>query len=280
MTHKQPETQNINNDYNYQEDSILTPGPRKSKSRNSLNFVSGLVQQGRLLSILAILAIILVIIFAITNITGGFSDFLGNTWDAIAGIFGIDDEIKEVDKRTVVLGIQELSLLQTGEETVQIDKSLRKNNPVPLMPNSKLRVNYIGTAYAGIDLSEITEDNVILNPDGSVQIKLPPTHLTNCSLGKPEVLDRECYHVPMTHDCDKVLQQMHAEAYDLSIDELRETALEGDLLETANNKIEGTIVELLNSFGFERVSFERSTETLDSDDSCYPEPDPEEEKEE
>ena len=70
-----------------------------------------------------------------------------------------------------------------------------------------------------------------------MSVTLPPAHLTGCFLGKPEVLARSCTDIPLVQDCG-VIQGLHDKAYDRALEELRETAVEMNLIELAYGEAE------------------------------------------
>ena len=200
----------------------------------------------------------------------GVVDFFSDPIDNFLGIFGFesDSEPQEVDSRTVVLGIQKLAVLQTASGDVQITKTVVDTGPAP---DAELKVTYIGYVNAGIDLALVTEEDLLINEDGSLTVVLPPAQLTGCYLSKPEVIQRDCTDIPFVQDCGKILQRLNGEAYDRAIDELRETAIEMDLLGLANDEAENRIFQLLSSLGYERVNFQRSLEESTIAQTCYPE---------
>ncbi|MBN1564186.1 MAG: DUF4230 domain-containing protein [Anaerolineae bacterium] len=213
------------------------------------------------------MAMTLAIVAAAVILTLTFSDFLRDPLDGFLGIFGFgDSDPVEVDSTTIVLGIQEMAVLETIEGTIQIEKTVVDKGA---SPDAEIRVRYISEIRAGIDLSLITEDDIVVNEDGSLIILLPPAQITLCDLGKPDVVDRTCTDIPLVQDCGKIVDGMLDTAYDRGIEELRETAYELDLLSQANDEAERRIYDLIKGLGYENITFKRSELILPDDPSCY-----------
>lgn len=197
------------------------------------------------------------------SLTKFLRDPLGN----FLAVFGFeqDSEPQEVDSRTIVLGIQRLALLQTASGDVLITKTVVDTGAAP---DAEITVSYVGHVNAGIDLSLITDADVVVEADGAVTITLPPAQLTGCYLGKPEIQQRECVDIPLVQDCGAIVQRLQDRAYDRALEELRETALALDLLGVANQQAEAQVFEQLRKLGINQVSFRRAEITLSPDPSC------------
>jgi hypothetical protein len=218
---------------------------------------------------LSVLVLTLVFAFLMLVMIIGVADFLGDPLDNFLGVFGFEDDAtpQVVDSRTIVLGIKEMALLQTVSGDIQVTKTVVDTGPAP---DAELRVSFVGHVTAGIDLSLIGDEDVQVNPDGSLTIILPPAQLTGCYLGKPEILTRNCTDIPFVQDCAQIVQRMQAEAYDRAIDELRETAYEQDLTGLAYGEAEARIFDLLNRLGHTRIVFQRSAEGSAVAETCFP----------
>ncbi len=214
------------------------------------------------------LAMTIAIVAAAVILTLTFSDFLRDPLDGFLGIFGFgDSDPKEVDSRTIVLGIREMAVLQTVTGDIQVDKTIVDRGA---SPDAEIRVQYIGHVTAGIDLSLITEENIVQNEDGSLVITLPPAQIMGCYLGKPDVVNRKCTEIIAVQDCGKIVDRMLDEAHDRGIEELYETAYELELLEQAYQEAERRVYDLLKGLGYEKVTFQRSALVLPDDASCFP----------
>ena len=213
-------------------------------------------------------ALMIAFVLAVVILTLALSDFLRDPLDGILGIFGFGDSDPEVvDSVTIVLGIQEMAILETIEGKIQVDKTVIDKGA---SPDAEIRVQYLSEVRAGIDLSLVTEENVVQNEDGSLMITLPPAHITLCDLGKPDVISRKCTDIPALQDCGKIVDEMLEEAYDRGIEELHETAYELDLLSQAYEEAERRVYDLLKGLGYANVTFQRSDLLLPDDESCFP----------
>lgn len=219
---------------------------------------------------MSLLVMTLVLALLIVAMVVDLADFLGDPVDNFLAVFGIEKDSTpvEVDSRTIVLGIQDLAVLQTVSSDIQITKQVVDTGAAP---DAELRMTYIGEVTAGIDLSAITEADVVINPDGSTMITLPPTQITGCSLRNPQIERSSCTDIPLgVQDCDSVLKRLQEEAYDRATEELLETATELDLLDLAQANAETAVYGLLQNFGYEQVQFQHSDAVLPPDDSCIP----------
>ena len=218
---------------------------------------------------LSLLVMTLVVACMALVMTVQVASFLRDPLDNFLAIFGFESNTTPVvvDNRTIVLGIREMALLQTATGDIQVTKTVVDTGPAP---DAELKVSYIGYVTAGIDLAQVTEQNITVWPNGSLTVILPPAQLTGCYLGKPDVLSRKCTDIPLAQDCGKIIQQLHDEAYDRAIDELRETAYELDLLTLSYQEAEARVYDLLKSLGYEQVTFQLSGAELPPSETCFP----------
>jgi hypothetical protein len=216
-----------------------------------------------------LLVLLVVVACAAMLLTLQLSDFLHNPLDSALELFGFERDSKPevADSRTIVLGIQKMAVLQTATGDIEVIKTVVDTGPAP---DAELKVGFIGHVTAGIDLSLVTEQSIVSQPDGSLSVTLPPAQLTGCYLGKAEVLSRSCTDIPLVQDCGGIVQRLQDEAYDRGIDELRETALEMDLLSLAYQEAESRIFDLLKSLGYDNVTFQRSATPLEPNATCFP----------
>ncbi len=218
---------------------------------------------------MALALVLLLTVCATVIVTVQAMDFLRDPLGGFLGVFGFDPNAtpQEVDSRTIVLGIQQMAILQTTSGDIEITKTVVDTGAAP---DAELTVSYVGHVTAGIDLSQVTEENVLVNPDGSVTVTLPPAYLTGCYLGKAQILNQSCTDIPFVQDCNKIVAELRSVAYDRALEELRATAEELQLAENAYQEAEAQLYDLLGSFGFTRITFQRSEGTASPDASCYP----------
>ena len=218
---------------------------------------------------LAVALVLLLTVCATVIVTVQAMDFLRDPLGGFLGVFGFDANAtpQEVDSRTIVLGIQQMALLQTASGDIEITKTVVDTGAAP---DAELTVSYVGHVTAGIDLSQVTEENVLIAPDGSVTITLPPAYLTGCYLGKAQILNQDCTDIPFVQDCNKIVAELRSVAYDRALEELRATAEELQLTELAYQQAETQLYDLLGNFGFTAITFRRSEAAVPPDASCYP----------
>jgi hypothetical protein len=199
------------------------------------------------------------------------ADFVGDPIGNFLAVFGYEEdaEPEEVDSRTIVLDIRQMALLETTSSNIQITKTVRDTKWVP---DAEMTVSYIGYVTVGIDLALIDEQDVVPNEDGMITITLPPAQITNCSLGKPAILHDECTHIWRVQDCGDIRRDLQDKAYDRSLDELRETAYEMDLIELAYQEAEAQIAALFGTvYPDQQLIFVPSDEVVPAPASCFPE---------
>ncbi len=199
------------------------------------------------------------VLWLISQVTDPFDEFLG--------IFGFDrdGEPEVVDSRTIVLNIQEMAVLETVKSGILITKTVVDSSAAP---DAEMEISYVGSVRAGVDLSLIGEEDVIINPDESLTVVLPPTQIMHCDLGKPEIHSWDCRGWGGIQDCASRREKTESVAYDRAMEELLETAYELDLLTLATQNAQATLFELLKKLGYEQVTFQVSAETLPVDETC------------
>ncbi len=153
----------------------------------------------------------------------------------------------------VVKQVQRLSKLETSRYTLEkiLDAERTRRNVPGFLVGDKLIFVAHGEVVAGLDLSTIGEQDIEVSGD-SITMKLPEPQIlyTRIDNEKSYVYERE---TGLLSDADKDLEsQVRAQAEQ----QIRESALEGGILEDARKNGEQTLEALLLSMGFEDVSFE------------------------
>ncbi len=217
---------------------------------------------------MSVLVMTLVVACMALVMTVELARFMRDPLDNFLAVFGFDPDAEPVtvDSTTIVLGIREMSVLQTATGDILISKTVVDTGAAP---DAEITVNFIGRVTAGIDLALVTENSIRTNDDGSLTVILPPAQLTGCYLGKPDIQYRYCADIPLIQDCGKIVERLQEEAYDRGIVELRETAYEMNLLETAYEEAESRIYDLLRNLGYAQVAFERSDDVLPPSPTCF-----------
>jgi hypothetical protein len=215
----------------------------------------------RLILLAGVAAIVVILVVA-------FAGFMRNPLDNFLSAFGFDRNAKPqvVDSRTIVLSIQDMAVLETVQGGIQITKTVVDSSAAP---DAEMEVSYVGTVKAGVDLSQVKEQDVTVNADNSLTITLPPAQITHCDLGKPDVHRWDCRGWAGLQDCTARRERVESVAYDRAMEELLQTGYELDLPNLASQNAQSTLYGLLKSLGYEQVTFQPSTaETPPPDVSC------------
>ncbi len=129
--------------------------------------------------------------------------FFGQMFSGVGNLFGgaseaVSAPTPDFRERSVavVQRIQRLQRLETTSYTIQqlIEGRVEGNPLQNLLAGDTLVLNAYGTVEAGIDLSQLSEDDVTISTDGTtLTIKLPPVQIFSVYMDneKTYVLDRE-----------------------------------------------------------------------------------------
>ena len=158
----------------------------------------------------------------------------------------------DVSQPTVVASIQHLARLESVVYTMdKVVEGARTSEFLPdILTGDKLLMVVHGQAIAGVDLGRIQSDNVRI--DGrNVQVTMPPAELLSVSLdnSKTRVYSRITgLLVPADPNLETDVRQ-RAEA------ELKQSALDSGILNTAQGNARATLTTLLHSLGFDQITF-------------------------
>lgn len=154
----------------------------------------------------------------------------------------------------VVEGVRELDQLATVRVTESIIVTRESGGDVldRLFSGEKVLLVAAGNVEAGIDLSEVGEDDVRVEGK-TVTISLPEPEVLSVSLDeqKTRVYDRDYSPLNLRPDDDLV-----EEARATAEEKIEAAARENGVLETAETNAEGSIGAFVEALGFERVRFE------------------------
>ena len=215
------------------------------------------------------------VVFAVMLLafTNEMTDFMDDPVDNFLEFFGIDrgKTTPEVtDTRIIILGIKQMSILETVRGDILIQKRVVQEK-TSILKDAELRVQFYGRLTAGVDLSQIQDGDVILHSDTRVEVHLPPAQITGCYLQDPEILESSCgTNFLGTANCSDTFQRLQETAYDRGIVDLLQAAEELDLLTEAIQNAENSVAGLLREFGFTDIEFVRSEAVLPPDETCLP----------
>ncbi len=155
----------------------------------------------------------------------------------------------------VVEGVRELDQLATVRvtESILVTRESGSENALDrLFSGEKVLLVATGDVEAGVDLSEVGEDDVRVE-DETVTIRLPEPEVLSASLDeeKTRVYDRDYGPLNLRPD-DDLVEEARAEAEE----RIEAAARENGVLKTAETNAEGSIGAFVRVLGFEEVRFE------------------------
>ncbi len=154
----------------------------------------------------------------------------------------------------VVEGVRELDELATVRVTESILVTRESGGDVldRLFSGEKVLLVATGDVEAGVDLSEVGEDDVRVEGE-TVTIRLPEPEVLSASLDeqKTRVYDRDYSPLNLRPD-DDLVEEARASAEE----KIEAAARENGVLQTAETNAEGSIGAFVQALGFERVRFE------------------------
>jgi hypothetical protein len=155
----------------------------------------------------------------------------------------------------VVEGVRELDQLATVRvtESILVTRESGSENALDrLFSGERVLLVATGEVEAGVDLSEVGEDDVRVEGE-TVTIRLPEPEVLSASLDeeKTRVYDRDYGPLNLRPD-DDLVEEARAEAEE----RIEAAARENGVLDTAETNAEDSIRALVGILGFERVRFE------------------------
>lgn len=179
----------------------------------------------------------------------------GSQLPLVGFLFG-EGRTQTTTSPVVVEGIQDLDRLSTVRwtESVVVTKEETAGNELrDFFTGEKVILIASGDVEAGIELSEIGEDDVRVEED-RVTIDLPEPRILSSSLNEEEteLYDRELGILKLRPEEDGLAEQARIEAEERMV----ETARENGILEYAESSAEDSIRAFVLTLGFEEVEFE------------------------
>lgn len=160
---------------------------------------------------------------------------------------------KVIDVATLVTQVRELNRLETASmHVVHIGTITQTYKLVPsALGGDEITFLAAGDVIAGVDLSQLKQDDVWRSPDGTINLRLPRSQIlvSRVDNEKSRVLTRKT-GVLRRADVDlETRARQHAET------NIRGEALKKGLLPLASQNAEKKLAELLHTFGAEKVRF-------------------------
>lgn len=165
-------------------------------------------------------------------------------------------EEKTIDISTLVTQVRDLNRLETA--SMRVIHVGRITQSYKLVPNAiagdEITFLATGDVIAGIDLAKLRQEDVWRSPDGTINLRLPPSEIlvTRVDNKESRVLARDT-GVLRRMDVDlETRARQHAE------DNIRSEALKKGVLKLAADNGETKMADFLRVLGFEKVRFVRS----------------------
>jgi hypothetical protein len=155
------------------------------------------------------------------------------------------------DPVTIVKEVQGLSRLETAAYTIEkIVTAESQQGPLAFLLGDRLILVAHGQVIAGVDLDELTGDDVTVGEDGVVHVSLPEAEVFVAALSSEDsyIFDRDTGVLGQKVDLETQARQA-AEA------EIRRAALEDGILDMAQRNAEVTVRRLIRTLGFDDVRF-------------------------
>lgn len=160
---------------------------------------------------------------------------------------------KVVDIATLVTQVRELNRLETASMRVMHVGTVTQT--YKLVPNAlggdEITFLATGDVIAGIDLSQLRNEDVWRSPDGTIHFRLPPPEILVSRVDNEQsrVLTRKTGMLRRSDVDLETRARQHAEA------NIRAEALNKGILPLAAGNAEKKLADLMHTLGFEKVQF-------------------------
>jgi len=198
--------------------------------------------------VIGTLAVLFVI--GITFVGGWY--FLHRTRQAVTEVFTPHEE--QVDLTSLVTRVRALNRLETASmRVVHVSTITQSYEYVPDgLTGDQLTFLATGDVIAGIDLSQLKQEDVHREGDGTIVVHLPPSQVLVTRLDNREsrVINRK------TGLFRRADVHMEGRARQYAEQGIRNEAVSKGILNLASENAEVKVAELLHMFGFQRVRCE------------------------
>jgi hypothetical protein len=160
-----------------------------------------------------------------------------------------------VSAGAVVEQIQQLSRLETVQYTVRDVVEAGREGGFLGIGSQRMLLIVQGTAVAGVDMSKLTESDVIVSTDGqSITLRLPPVEMFSHSLDQSRTRIYDSQTGLFTRPDENLL----VEALQLGENQVLQAACEDGILLKATENAQVSVEQLLQVLEFEHVTVENS----------------------
>jgi hypothetical protein len=160
-----------------------------------------------------------------------------------------------VDISQVVTRVQDLARLETA--AMRVMHVATTSQSYELIPNAiagdEITLVSTGDVIAGVDLSQLRQQDVRRDPDGRLVIKLPPPQIliTRLDNRQTKVISRK------TGIFRRADSGMEGRARDYAERQIRDEAVRRGILQTAGRNAETKVGAFVRTLGAQRVRFEQ-----------------------
>lgn len=157
------------------------------------------------------------------------------------------------DPITIVRQVNALSRLETASYTVEkIITAESGQGAFSFLFGDRLILVAHGRVIAGVDLGKMQLEDIVVSPEGTVTVKLPPAEVLVVALDnqKSYIYDRDTGIIGMN-------PALETEARRAAEQEILNAALEDGILEMAQRNAESYLRQFILSLGFNQVVFVR-----------------------
>jgi Protein of unknown function (DUF4230) len=164
---------------------------------------------------------------------------------------------EEVDLTSLVTRVRDLSRLETASmHVVHVGTLTQSYEMVPnALAGDEITFFATGDVIAGVDLSQLKQQDVRREPDGTITLRLPPSQILVTRLDNREsrVITRN------TGVLRRADTHLESRARQYAEQGIRTEALKKGILPMASQNAEVKVGELLHTLGFRKVRFEIAT---------------------
>jgi hypothetical protein len=160
-----------------------------------------------------------------------------------------------VDPVTIIRQVRSLSRLETASYAVEkVITAESRQGPFAFLFGDKLILVAHGQVVAGVDLGKMTENDVSITNEGKVFVTLPLAEILIVKLDnqKSYILDRNTGLIGMN-------PALETEARQAAEEEIQNAALEGGVLDMAQQNAETYVRGVILTLGFQEVVFTHAT---------------------
>jgi len=165
-----------------------------------------------------------------------------------------EDTLEVHDGRAVIVAVQKLARLESAQFNIErvVDLTDKQRAFFGLMEvKDKILLVASGEVVAGVDLAEISEDDIIVNIERKeATITLPPARILSVRVDN----DRTYVHNRDTDFFASRKDSLEAKARQEAERSIRQAAMDGGVLEHARRNAGRTIEGLLSSLGYSTIT--------------------------